>query len=748
MPSPHPSVLFLPAVAMLLLTNPTSSSLAAVHQQRGVSSLSPVTRVVELLQALSDKIHQEGKAEEDLLLKFQCWAKSIISAKEASNTASRSRITTLDATIADLKAGNIELTSEREDLDKEIEQLAADIKLASDMRAKEESDYLSARDEMQKAIVALTAAIDVLKTATADHKEGVLLTLKGGADASSESHTAEAAVLSHAAELGEKFLTKGDALFLRRLLTGEVPTWDWKKLNRPATFKRSYKARSFKIQEVLAKLLETFATNLREAQEKEAESKITFDKLKGSKETEHATAQQARRTLAKENGARAMSIAEASEEVRRLTAEVSNDETYIAQVKQALKEKLEEWDRRKVLRTGELNAISEAISILHGDESRDLFKESFKSQGYSLLQEEGARGAAAQRRGDAAAALRRAASAAHARGMGALAARLAAGGHFDEVLVAIEAMLTLLRTEESEDLAKKESCESDRAADTRDAALTSRRMDDMTDLVTRLSTEIEEIAADIRDKQQRVKEIDDELEEAKQIRDAEHADYLVAKQEDESARDLVHNAAEVLKNWYTDNGLMLAQRGQKQGPPQVPAGQAPPPPPKTWEAPYGGKTGEAKGIIAVLAMIKEDIEKDIATADTAENKSRQLYETTKAALDGEKEELVGLISKQTNAKGNKEQTVATTKSDRQLQAGSLGAVMMKIENAEPGCDFFTVNFPLRSKNRQIEIDGLEKAKAILSGAQFATPADPLRELKPGDAFVQGQRYPRRHHLHR
>merc|ERR1719444_510850 len=119
---------------------------------------------------------------------------------------------------------------------------------------------------MGKAIGALRDAIDVLGRATADHKEGTLLAVRAElADATTGGFSARAAAgdrLAYAAELGEKFLTKGDAFFLRRLLLGdsEDPDGraDWKDLNRKATFKMSYKARSFKIQEVLQKLLQTF----------------------------------------------------------------------------------------------------------------------------------------------------------------------------------------------------------------------------------------------------------------------------------------------------------------------------------------------------------------------------------------------------------------------------------------------------------------------------------------------------------
>merc|ERR1712113_1312192 len=134
----------------------------------------------------------------------------------------------------------------------------------------------------------------------------------------STNQVAESATLVHAAKLGEKFLTKGDAIFLRRLSTSEVPTWDWKKLNRPATFKKSYKARSFKIQDILAKLLETFTTNLQDATAKEKESQATFDKLMDSKGAELSAAEEALEKMEKENGARGMSKAETKEEIGML----------------------------------------------------------------------------------------------------------------------------------------------------------------------------------------------------------------------------------------------------------------------------------------------------------------------------------------------------------------------------------------------------------------------------------------------
>jgi len=712
---------------------PTANSAAVTDvQQRGLGTLSPVTRVVQILKDLLVKTEHEHKTDEDLYETFVCWAKSMMGQKEASNAAANSRLETLKTYLADLEAGRIELTTERADLTKEIETLNADIELAKDMRKKENSDYEEAKEEMQKAIKALTASIEVLKEATQDHKTGVLLKMGERFSLTAGSRTAEAAILKHAATLGDRFLSRGDAVFLRRLLTGEVPTWDWKKLNRPATFKKSYKARSFKIQDILAKLLETFTTNLDDATTKEKKTQETFDKLMEAKGAELTAAEEALEKMEKETGARGMSKAETKEEIDMLSSQVEADTKYIKQVQDALAEKKEEWKARQDLRMKEQEAISKAISILHSDDARDLFKKSFASQGYLFLQ---VQQHGQQQKKSALQALHLASMAAGDRRLGAIASRLAAGGHFDDVIDAIDKMVSMLTDEEAEDLKHKETCEEDRAADTREAIKYSRTMDENTEAINALKSEIEEIQKDIEEKEAEVKEMEKQIEELTKIREDENREYVTAKADDEAASELVAQAKGVLESFYKENDLMLAQKAVK-APFTTEVGKAPPPPPTTWESPYQGKTDESTGIIAILGMIKDDIDKDLEKATTAEKEALELFEETTTELKSNIDKAEELIISLTKTKGEKEGEVEEQKDDRVKTQGLLKAVMEKIKDAEPGCDYFTINFPLRSKDRQIEIDGLIKAKAILQGAKFDEGPDPSRELKPGDALVQ------------
>jgi hypothetical protein len=718
------------ALLLSLLAVPAVNA-SARDSVRG--SLSPVTRVVELLKGLSKQIEKDGDKEENLYETYVCWAKSVIEQKTASNAAASSRISQLETYIADLESGRVELTSERADLEKEIEELMGDLEAAKALRKKEHDDFLEAEDEMSKAAAALKSALDVLGEATKDHKKGVLMSIRARLNGGIAALAQQQAQLKQAVELGERFLTKADAFFLRRVLTGDVPTVDWKKLNRKATFKMAYKARSFKIQDVLEKMHTTFATNLADARKKESNAQSEYDSLAKSKQSQLDVAQSAISKMESENGARGMSKQESLDEVDALKEEVASDEKFISQTESALAAKKEEWKARQELRSGELQAISKAIYILHNDDARDLMKKSFKSQGFVQLSDRLTTEHTALAAKDAAAQLRKVALSLGDQRLLVLAAGLAAPSvktKFGPVLDAIDKMISILKDQEKKDLDIKQTCESDRMGDTRDAIVAGRAIDDMTDKVTRLTSEIKTLNEEIKGLVADHDQVKKEMEAAEKIRQDEHSAFLVTDKDDKDAAATVKSAKDVLANFYKDNNLVLAQKARQ---PQVTAGEAPPPPPPTWEADYGGKTGESQGIVAILEMVHADILKDIATAKAEEDASQKEFDTFKAESEKQMKTITSDKNEKEGVKGKKEQDKTNTQKERGTKKGELDAVLEKIDDANPNCEYFEVNYPMRTKNRQIEIDGLNKSKAILQGGKFSEGPDPNREMKPGDA---------------
>jgi hypothetical protein len=724
-------------------------------------NLSPVTRVVELLQALAKQAEADGKKEQDLYETYVCWGNSIIDQKTASNAAAAARITELETYIADVKAGRIEMTDERTRLTKEIAELMADMESATALRKKEHAEFLEAEHEMEQAITALEEAIDTLEEATKDHKEGVLLAVRSRLKGASENGGMAALAqrqksLAHAVELGEKFLAKADATFLKRILLGDVPTVDWKKLNRKATFKMKYKARSFKIQDTLKKMLQTFNMNLDDAKATEAKAEATFDKLMDAKGQQLAAARESLVKMDEENGAKAMTLEEAEDEVDALKTQVENDTKFIAETKKSLAEKKESWKVRQELRAGEIAAIGKAIYILHNDDARDLFKKSFASQGllqvsakaHQFLQVNSkAHQSLRHRAQKAAAALKDVATKTGDKRLMSLASSLEEPAQesaepesvkvdFAPIIKAIDKMIALLQEEENKDLEIKETCEQDRMDDTRAAIVASRDIDEMTDLVNELAAEIEACKKRIEELLAEFAKTKEELEKATRMRADEHAAFLITDKDDKEAAETVMSAKAVLEDFYKENDLVLVQKQPVTG---MKAGEAPPPPPPTWEAPYGGKTGEAMGIVAIMEMVHEDIVKDRADAKADEDKSQAEYDAFKKESEEKMAELMSEKVDTEKKMGDAEESKTMTEKLRLTKKKELDGVLDKIHDINPNCEYFMVNYPMRTKNRHIEIDGLQKAKAILEGGVFDEGPDPNREIKPGDAFLQARR---------
>merc|ERR1719201_2657279 len=502
-------------------------------------------------------------------------------------------------------------------------------------------------------------------------------------------------------------LSADDVKFLSRALDGEdVREPDWKKLNRKAVFKMKYKARSGKIQEILADMLQTFEDNLTDAEKKEADSLSTYEKLSGQKNSQLSAAQDALTSGEAEGGARSLSVEESQEEVDSLTAQVKADEGYIQQAEDAYAVKMTEWKERKRLRTEEIASIEKAIAILTSDEARDTMSSSYESQG-NLLQADNAEHHSRVKK--AAAKLRELSQKHHDVRLAALSVSVMfrAKGHFDEVVDGIDKIISDLHKENDMDLKVKEDCEDDRNSNTKMAKNAAYEIDQETALIVRKEAEIARL-------QDEKKELQLQRDEATVNRAKEKSEYDEAKATDEAAVALIGKAKDALAKFYTDNSLAFAQVGQ----PEVTAGAAPPPPPTTWAEPYGGAKGETNGIQSIMQMCLDDVNKDIKTATEEETKSIADYDNFMseskaqiAQIDSDVTDLEGEI-------GDAELAIKESRATRGDKKKVMEESLMYLRSIAEGCDFMAANFELRKANREAETDGLLEAEAALTGGSF------------------------------
>merc|ERR1719240_2499910 len=133
------------------------------------------------------------------------------------------------------------------------------------------------------------------------------------------------------------------------------------------------------------------------------------------------------------------------------------------------------------------------------------------------------------------------------------------GGKFEKVEKAIDKMVEDLHAEEDEDLEIKENCEADRMKNTKVAKKKSQEIDDKTAFISRKNAAIATLKGKIANLVKNMKDLNNQIAEAKSMRDAENTESKVAKADDVAAKTLIEKTKTVLKKFYEDEGLALTQ---------------------------------------------------------------------------------------------------------------------------------------------------------------------------------------------
>jgi len=376
---------------------------------------------------------------------------------------------------------------------------------------------------------------------------------------------------------------------------------------------------------------------------------------------------------------------------------------------------------------------------LHSDDARDLFSKSFHSQGYSLLQVS-ARVRCQRTWNERAASLHEFARAVHDPRV-TLLAMSAKNAKMKTVIESIDKLVTKLDKEGTADLANKETCEKDLGDNYGQARASALKIDDNTAAIDSASAKILQINDNIAEQKVQIKSFKSTLQSAIKQRAAETLKFSADKLEDENAKDTIKLAIAALKKWTTGGSLTQIHHHQQLVPePRMSAiagsdelwgdldflqikheqpGQAPTAAPATWDAPaYGGATGESQGVVAIMELISDDIQKDIDSATKTEAQAVADFGTAKTDLEsaiGTSTSAVIIYESEKVTEGVK---VTTQTAERATEKITLDAEMTQIRSLEPGCNYILVNFKVRSAKRQVEIDGLKKAKSILKRSKF------------------------------
>jgi len=145
---------------------------------------------------------------------------------------------------------------------------------------------------------------------------------------------------------------------------------------------------------------------------------------------------------------------------------------------------------------------------------------------------------------------------------------------------------------------------------------------------------------------------------------------------------------------------------------------APAPPPETWDA-YAKKSEESTGVIAMIDLLIKDLEKEMTEAETDEKDGQADYETMMRESAEKRTADTTSLTQKTGTKADVEAELQAHQEQKADAEKELMATLKYISSLHAECDWLIQYFDVRKEARTGEIDSLVKAKAVLSGADYA-----------------------------
>jgi len=657
----------------------------AVGSAMAASGPNPIRRVVTLLQNMAKEIEEEGARDAQLYNKFQCYC--------TGNTDKMSdEAKAASAKIDDLKAAVESQTAEKTRVDAELVEHKSDraaaqaaIESATALREKEHAKYTEEAGDKKSSLDALAKAIPALEKGMGG---AVLLQTRAGTAV--KKIVEQVSMDDYERRQVVSFLEGGD-----------------------------YAPQSGEIVGILKQIEEQISNDINGIDKVEKAAAASFEKLIGAKNAEIQAASSAIEAKTERSGNLAVAIVESKNDLKDTTKSLDETQAFLANLASSCRDKAAEWEERQKSRSDEQAAIAETIKILNDDDALDMFKKTLGSNGgaSSLLQTEDARN-------------RLAARAQRARSLLAVAQQSTAVEavslllkgkqvNFTKVIVMIDNMVAHLEKEQKDDDAHLEFCrtEFDAAGDKK--AATEDHLHSLQVSIDEAKAAVEQYKTEVATLNAEIVEVDKQVQAATEQRKAENAEFQSAQSDVNTALDLLSQAENRLQKFYNP-ALHKADTTPTPSEEERIAGAlsfVQEPAPETWEGEYKSKSQKSNGVVALIGMLKKDLETGATEAKHEEQTAQKDYEKLLADSAAQRAADVKAVTDKSAAAATLEGQVNDDTTEQSASQEDLQQTKAYIQQLHASCDFLQSNFDFRKAAREQERDSLNNAKAALQGAK-------------------------------
>jgi len=641
-------------------------------------SANPIRKVVTMLQTLQSKVQAEGAKEKELYDKYMCYCKN------AGGDLAKS--------IADAEAKGPELVSAIEEAEGHLAQLKSDI-------AAHQNDRAAAKTAMDEA------------TALRNKENAAYTTFKDEADA----NIAAIGKATAAIEKGAGGFLQTSAAQLLRGLVQTRDMYDSERQDMMAFLSTNsdYAPASGQVIGILKTMHDEISKDLSDATNAENAAVGSYNDLMAAKKKEVVSLSGMIEKKLTRVGNLGVEIQQMRNDAGDTAEGLVDDKKFLADLDTNCAQKQKLYEENTKYRSEELAALADTIKILNDDDALELFKKTLPGASASFMQVQVTTKAMQSRALDILDAMRPQSNHRTQLDFISLALRGKKIG-FEKVLGMIDDLVATLKTEQQDDENKKEYCDAEfDTADDKKKALEKQ----VSDLETAIADAKEGIATtkeEIDALGDAIRALDKAVAEATEQRKEENEDFKVLMASDSAAKELIGFAKNRLNKFYNPKLYKPPALAQV----NIHQQDAPPPPPESIQA-YK-KSGEASnGIIAMMDALVADLDKEMTEAEVTEKDAQGDYEQMMKDSAAKRAEDSKALTDKEAALADLQGSLQSNGDSKKATEAELGATNQYITSLHAECDWLLKYYDMRKEARTNEIDALEKAKAVLSGADFS-----------------------------
>jgi len=626
----------------------------------------PIAKVIKLLKDMSSQLSKEAEEDAETYETMACWCETGDKQKAKEIADGTQRSSELSASIEELTSKGAQLRQDIETLEASVAEQTAALTQATAIRDKEKAEFVAEEKEMITSITSLKNAVVTL----------------------SKTHGDSASMLqmlqSHAAKHKNIVMQALNAR-QRHLVLNFVQT------DTPA---------SGEIYGVLKQMKESFETNLASSQKEEANAEKEYASLKAAKTKELAAANAQIESKQQSLGDTDQANAQAQQDKKDTETALAADTAFLADLKDKCAVADSEYAARVKVRTEEIKAVSETMSMLTSDEANDSFTKSMtfiQTQSLSSAQTEGLH------------VLVKASKDLQAPRLSTLAMKLKLDA-FSKVKENIADMVEKLKIESADEVKDRDFCIGELNTNDRQAAAKADAKADLEAKIGQLESDIADLTASIKALSDEVTSTQVEMMKASKNREAENKQFKMVVEDQRATQAILEKAVARLGEFYNKKALLQEQAKEDSAAPGE--ALAPPPAQKTYSAGNGG--GAMAMIQDVINDSKELETKAIADENTAQAAYEGFIKDSNKLVTANQES----IANKSEAKAQADEALALANGDLKTTIADILALDEVAKNLHAQCDFLLKNFEGRQSKRSQEIDALNQAKAIFSGMNF------------------------------